>query len=84
MGEAIDMIFEGELTPVRGVSGTRGAVARPDGDHHQGFNEAFDDAIEKYATMRGPTRGEKLSVTLSVIVSVENPGRIEGYVVDLG
>lgn len=83
MSDDTDMIFRGELKPVRGVSGTPGSM-RPDGDHHQGFNEAFDDAIAKYAEMRGPTPGQKLSVTLSVVVSVENPGRIEGYVVDLG
>jgi len=83
MSEGTDMVFRGALQPVRGVSGTAGG-SRPDNDHHQGFNEAFDAAIEKYAKMRGPTTGEKLSVTLSVIVSVENPGRIEGYLVDLG
>jgi hypothetical protein len=50
------------------------------------FNEAFSDAVTKYAAMRSgrPTEGQKLSVTLSIVVSVENPGRIEGYVVDVG
>jgi len=80
MSEDTDRVLRGELQPVRGVSGER----RPELDHHQGFNQAFEDAIDRYAKMHGPTSGEKLSVTLSVIVSVENPGRIEGYVVDLG
>lgn len=83
MSDDTDMTFRGELNPVRGVSGEAGSF-RSDHDHHQGFNEAFDKAVQKYADMRGPTDGQKLSVTLSVIVSVENPGRIEGYVVDLG
>lgn len=83
MSEDTNRILEGALQPVRGVSGKPGSV-RPDKDHHQGFNEAFEDAVRRYAEMHPPTHGEKLSVTLSVIVSVENPGRIEGYVVDLG
>jgi hypothetical protein len=54
--------------------------------HRAAFNEAFSDAVTKYAAMRSgrPTEGQKLSVTLSIVVSVENPGRIEGYVVDVG
>ena len=83
MSEDTDMIFRGELVPVRGVSGEPGSF-RQEGDHHQGFNEAFDAAVARYAEMHGPTPGAKLNVTLSVIVSVQNPGRIEGYVVDLG
>jgi hypothetical protein len=77
----IDLV-EGIELPVRGVA----QGPRPDDDHHQAFNEAFSDAVTKYAAMRSgrPTEGQKLSVTLSIVVSVENPGRIEGYVVDVG
>lgn len=83
MSDDTDRTFRRESNPVRGVSGEAG-TSRSGNDHHQGFNEAFDDAVAKYAQMRGPTDGQQLSVTLSVIVSVQNPGRIEGYVVDLG
>lgn len=78
-------LAEGRLRPVRGT-----APGRDDHKHHLGFDEALNNAIDEYARMRGgdegvgPTAGQKLAVTLSVVVSVTNPGRIELYVADLG
>lgn len=58
---------------------------RGDGDHHAGFNEALDRAIEKWAEGREPFSDPiEISVALSVYVSKENPGRIEGYNVTIG
>ncbi len=57
--------------------------------HHQGFNEALDHAVEDWARNRGdrstaPGEHVELQVTLKVLVSKTNPGRIEGYVVGIG
>lgn len=53
-------------------------------DHHRGFNRALEDAVARFATENGPTDGPvELTVTYSVLVTVTNPGRIEGYVAKL-
>ena len=50
-------------------------------NHHRGFDRALEDAVRRFAEDNGPTQGAvELTVTFSVIVTVTNPGRIEGYV----
>lgn len=45
----------------------------------------LEDAVRKFADENGPTDGPvELSVTFGVLVTVTNPGRIEGYVATLG
>lgn len=67
----------------RGIRGeTHGPEPR---DHHRGFNRALEDAVRKFAEENGPTTEPvELSVTFGVLVTVTNPGRIEGYVATLG
>ena len=65
---------------IRGES--HGPVPR---DHHRGFDRALEDAVRRFAEDNGPTQGAvELTVTFSVMVTVTNPGRIEGYVATIG
>jgi hypothetical protein len=58
---------------------------RTDRDHHQGFNDALEDAVQRWAEGREPFSDPmEISVQLSVYVTKENPGRIEGYKVTIG
>lgn len=58
---------------------------RADNDHHAGFNEALDDALARWASGKEPfSEPLEVSLELSVYVTKENPGRIEGYKVTLG
>jgi hypothetical protein len=68
--------------PTDGIRGeAHGPVPR---DHHRGFDLALEDAVRKFAEQNGPTNGPvELTVTFSVLVTVTNPGRIEGYVATL-
>ena len=67
--------------PEGGISGFSPSTV---GDHHRGFNAALDDAVSKYAEFQGgPTDALPFSVSFVVFVSVENPGRIEGYAAKL-
>jgi hypothetical protein len=68
--------------PNGGIRGeARGPVPR---DHHRGFDLALEDAVRQFAEQNGPTNGPvELKVTFSVLVTVTNPGRIEGYVATL-
>lgn len=53
-------------------------------DHHRGFDRALEDAVRDYAEKFGATeRPVPLSVTFGVLVTVTNPGRIEGYTAKL-
>ena len=53
-------------------------------DHHRGFDRALEDAVRDYAEKFGPTNGAvPLTVTFGVLVTVTNPGRIEGYTAKL-
>ena len=53
-------------------------------DHHRGFDRALEDAVRRFAEENGPTTEPvELSVTFGVMVTVTNPGRIEGYVATL-
>ena len=64
----------------------RGIAQAPEPrDHHRGFNRALEDAVRKFADENGPTDAQvELTVTFGVLVTVTNPGRIEGYVATLG
>jgi hypothetical protein len=54
-------------------------------DHHRGFNRALEDAVRDYAEKFGRTDSPvPLTVTFGVLVTVTNPGRIEGYTAQLG
>jgi hypothetical protein len=59
-------------------------VAEPRQLHHEGFNEALDDAVDKWAQRVSQGTTDDLIVTLRVRVSRTNPGRIEKYSVELG
>ncbi len=49
-------------------------------DHHRGFDRALEDAVRNYAKDVGRTDNPvPLTVTFGVLVTVTNPGRIEGY-----
>ena len=62
--------------PEEGITG----FARPTlGDHHRAFNAALDDAVANYAEAVGPSETTELVVSFRIFVSVQNPGRIEGY-----
>ena len=64
---------------VRGEGSAQGP-----GDHHHGFNRALDDAVRDYAERFGRTDDPvPLTVTFGVVVTVTNPGRIEGYTAKL-
>jgi hypothetical protein len=69
-------------TPGRGEAGQARRA------HHQGFDKALEKAVEDWAEKRAeatpPDETVELTVTLKVKVSKTNPGRIEGYVVDVG
>ena len=69
--------------PTNGIRGeSHGPVPR---DHHRGFDRALEDAVRRFAEENGPTNGPvELTVTFGVIVTVTNPGRIEGYVATIG
>jgi len=69
--------------PTNGIRGeSHGPVPR---DHHRGFDRALEDAVRRFAEDNGPTQGAvELTVTFSVMVTVTNPGRIEGYVATIG
>ena len=69
--------------PTNGIRGeSHGPVPR---DHHRGFDQALEDAVRRFAEENGPTNGPvELTVTFGVLVTVTNPGRIEGYVATLG
>ena len=44
-----------------------------------------EDAVRRFAEENGPTDGPvELTVTFGVMVTVTNPGRIEGYVATVG
>lgn len=66
--------------------GIRGEARSPvPRDHHRGFDLALEDAVRRFAEEHGPTDGPvELSVKFGVLVTVTNPGRIEGYVATLG
>ena len=52
-------------------------------DHHLGFDRALEAAVQEFAK-EGPTeRPVPLTVTFGVLVTVTNPGRIEGYTAKL-
>lgn len=65
--------------------GIRGEARSPvPRDHHRGFDLALEDAVRRFAEENGPTDGAvELTVTFGVMVTVTNPGRIEGYVATL-
>jgi hypothetical protein len=65
--------------------GIRGEAPGPlPRDHHRGFDLALEDAVQKFAKRNGPTdEPVELTVTFGVLVTVKNPGRIEGYVAKL-
>jgi hypothetical protein len=48
---------------------------RPDFTHHQGFDNAMDDALRK---IPDEWRGHDLNVRYSVHIK-ENPGSVDGY-----
>jgi hypothetical protein len=53
--------------------------------HHRGFDRALDDAVRRFAEENeAPFGPEELTVTFGVIVTVTNPGRIDGYTATLG
>ena len=61
------------------------AGRRTDNDHHAGFNEALDEALGRWAHGKEPfAEPMEVSIQLSVFVTKENPGRIEGYKVTIG
>jgi hypothetical protein len=67
----------------RGIRGE--AHGREPRSHSSGFDRALEDAVRKFAEENGPTdEPVELSVTFGVMVTVTNPGRIEGYVATLG
>ena len=69
--------------PTNGIRGeSHGPVPR---DHHRGFDRALEEAVRRFAEENGPTDGQvELTVTFGVLVTVTNPGRIEGYVATIG
>jgi hypothetical protein len=50
--------------------------------HHEGWDEALDEAL-KNASVLGPPGTYQVTVTFSATVEVTNPGTIQGYTVTL-
>ena len=65
-----------------------GEAGEPRQAHHLGFDKALDRAVDDWASNRSeatpPGETVELQVTLRVKVSKTNPGRIEGYVAEIG
>ena len=61
------------------------AHGREPRSHSSGFDRALEDAVRRFAEENGPTdEPVELTVKFGVMVTVTNPGRIEGYVASIG
>jgi hypothetical protein len=58
------------------------AAGAPGKSHHQGWDEALADALDK-ASALGPPDTYEVDVVFSATVKVTNPGTIQGYSVTL-